>query len=193
MTENYFAHETVIIDPGAQIGAGTRIWHFSHVMEGAVIGQQCKLGQNVFIAANVRIGNGVKIQNNVSVYEGITLEDDVFCGPSAVFTNDLNPRAGFPKGSARYVRTHVKRGSTIGANATIVCGITIGGYAFVGAGAVVTEDVPDFAVVYGVPACIQGWMCVCGEKLSFENQCACCMACQRHYRRESSTRIKLEE
>lgn len=181
MAESHFAHETAIIDPGARIGAGTKIWHFSHVMGSAVIGERCTLGQNVFIAGNVRIGNGVKIQNNVSVYEGVTLEDDVFCGPSMVFTNDLNPRAAFPKGSARYVRTHVKRGSTIGANATIVCGISIGKYAFVGAGAVVTEDVSDFAVAYGVPARIQGWMCVCGEKLNFEEDASTCNRCGRHY------------
>ena len=189
MTESYFAHETAIIDQGAQIGVGTQIWHFSHIMGSAVIGERCTLGQNVFIAGNVRIGNGVKIQNNVSVYEGVTLEDDVFCGPSMVFTNDLNPRAAFPKGSARYVRTHVKRGSTIGANATVVGGISIGEYAFVGAGAVVTEDVPNFAVAYGVPARIQGWMCVCGERLEFVSHEAECVKCGKRYRKQSSEQI----
>lgn len=192
MPEDYFVHETAWIDPGAQIGSGTKIWHFCHVMGRAIIGEHCTLGQNVFVAANVRIGDGVKIQNNVSVYEGVTLEDDVFCGPSMVFTNDLNPRAAFPKGSACYVKTYVKRGSTIGANATIVCGITIGEYAFVGAGAVVTEDVPDFAVIYGVPASLHGWMCVCGEKLIFEENASTCNRCGRHYLKTGND-VKLVE
>lgn len=148
-------HESSYIDNGAVIGEGTKIWHFSHVMSGATIGKNCVIGQNVFIADDVEIGNNVKIQNNVSVYKGVTLEDGVFCGPSCVFTNDLNPRSEFPK-NGNYKKTLVKKGATIGANATIVAGITIGEHAFIGAGAVVTKNVPDFALVYGNPATIHG-------------------------------------
>lgn len=152
----YFSHPTAIIDDGAQIGPETKIWHFSHVMPEAIIGEGCNLGQNVFIANGVKIGNGVKIQNNVSVYQGVTLEDDVFCGPSCVFTNDINPRSAFPKGSDNYKETLVKQGATIGANATILSGITIGKYAMIGAGSVVTKNVPDYALVYGTPARVMG-------------------------------------
>ena len=148
----YFCHESSYIDSSVQIGKGTKIWHFCHIQSGAVIGENCSLGQNVNISNNVRIGNKVKIQNNVSVYEGVELEDGVFCGPSCVFTNDLAPRAEFPKGKENYKKTLVKEGASIGANATIVCGITIGRYAMVAAGAVVTKDVPDYAIVAGVPA-----------------------------------------
>jgi len=165
---NFFAHPTAIIDDGASISDGTSIWHYVHVMSSAVIGKDCSLGQNCFIGNGVRIGNGVKIQNNVSVYEGVILEDDVFVGPSAVFTNVINPRS-FINRKEEYKTTHIKRGSTIGANATILCGITIGEYAFIGAGSVVTKDVPAHALVTGNPARIHGWMSVEGNKLIFDN------------------------
>lgn len=154
---NYVAHESSYIDDGCRIGPGTRIWHFSHVMSGATIGRDCTLGQNVFVAAGVVIGDRVKIQNNVSLYSGVTLEDDVFCGPSMVFTNVVNPRAEVPR-RHQYEPTIVRRGATIGANATIVCGAEIGRYAFIGAGAVVRGTVPDYALMLGVPARQAGWM-----------------------------------
>ena len=162
----FTAHPSAIVDAGAQIGAGTRIWHWVHVCAGARIGQRCSLGQNVFVGNDVVIGHNVKIQNNVSVYDAVTLEDDVFCGPSMVFTNVYNPRAAVVR-KDEYRRTWVKQGATIGANATIVCGHTIGRYAFVGAGAVVQKDVPDFALVVGVPAKQIGWMSRFGERLDF--------------------------
>lgn len=152
----YFVHESSYIDENVTIGEGTKIWHFCHVQAGAVIGENCVLGQNVNISNHVKIGNGVKIQNNVSVYEGVELEDDVFCGPSCVFTNDLTPRAAYPKGHENYKKTLIKKGASIGANATIVCGHTVGRYAMVAAGAVVTEDVPDYSLVKGVPARVCG-------------------------------------
>lgn len=157
-------HNTAIIDPGASLGAHTRVWHWVHVCAGAVIGAGCSLGQNVFIGNRVRIGDNVKIQNNVSVYDNVTLENDVFCGPSMVFTNVINPRAAVSR-KDEYRDTLVQRGATLGANCTIVCGVTIGRYAFVGAGAVVTRDVPDFALVTGVPARQAGWMSAHGERL----------------------------
>ena len=157
-------HESAYVDEGATIGAGTRVWHFCHVLGGAVIGDRCTLGQNVVVMNGTRVGNNVKIQNNVSVYEGVELEDDVFCGPSMVFTNVLNPRSHVSRRN-EYRRTHVRRGATIGANATIVCGTTLGEYAFVGAGAVVADDVQDYALMVGVPARRIGWMCQCGERL----------------------------
>lgn len=156
--ENFFVHESSYIDEDVKIGSGTKVWHFCHIQKGAIIGSNCSLGQNVNISNNVKIGNGVKIQNNVSVYEGVELEDYVFCGPSCVFTNDLTPRARYPKGSDNYKKTLVKEGASIGANATIVCGITIGKNALIGAGAVVTSDVPDNAVYIGVPARQIGWV-----------------------------------
>ena len=162
--ESAFVHESAYVDEGARVGAGSRIWHFCHVNAGAVIGERCSLGQNVVVMPNVRIGNNVKIQNNVSVYEGVELEDDVFCGPSMVFTNVLNPRAHVSRRNA-YQRTLVRRGASIGANATIVCGTTLGEYCFVGAGAVVAKDVAPYALVIGVPARRAGWMCQCGERL----------------------------
>ncbi|MBN1667651.1 MAG: N-acetyltransferase, partial [Anaerolineales bacterium] len=151
MTPDSFIHPSAYVDPPCEIGAGTKIWHFCHVMAGAQIGKQCVLGQNVFVAGGVRIGNNVKIQNNVSVYAGVELEDDVFCGPSCVFTNVINPRSQIVRKS-EYQPTRVRRGATIGANATIVCGVTIGRYAFIAAGAVVRSDVPDYALMLGVPA-----------------------------------------
>jgi UDP-2-acetamido-3-amino-2,3-dideoxy-glucuronate N-acetyltransferase len=159
-----FVHESAYVDQGAKIGAGTRIWHFSHVNGGAVIGEKCSLGQNVVVMNDVVIGNNVKIQNNVSVYDAVTLEDDVFCGPSMVFTNVINPRSHVPR-KDEYRRTLVKRGATIGANATIVCGVTLGEYSFIGAGSVVTSDVAAFALIVGVPGKRIGWMCACGERL----------------------------
>lgn len=152
MEEKYFVHESSYIDEDVEIGEGTKIWHFCHIQNGAHIGKNCSLGQNVNISNQVKIGNNVKIQNNVSIYEGVELEDGVFCGPSCVFTNDLTPRAEFPKGRAGYKKTLVKHGASIGANATIVCGHTIGEYAMVAAGAVVTKDVPAYTLVAGVPA-----------------------------------------
>ena len=173
MGEDVFVHPSAIVDEGAQIGPGTRVWHFCHVMGGAVIGSRCTLGQNVFVANRVTIGDNVHIQNNVSVYENVTLEDDVFCGPSMVFTNVVNPRSHVSR-KDEYRPTLVRRGATIGANATIVCGVTIGRYALVGAGAVVTHDVLDHALMMGVPARRQGWICRCGVTLAEPAlRCAC--------------------
>lgn len=162
----YFAHGTAIVDEPCEIGQGTQIWHFSHVMRNARIGRNCTIGQNVFIASAVVVGDHVKIQNNVSLYTGVTLEDDVFCGPGMVFTNVLNPRSHVSR-KHEYRPTIVKQGASLGANCTILCGHTIGRYAFVGAGAVVTTDVPDHALVVGNPSRIVGWMCRCGVKLAF--------------------------
>jgi len=174
-TRGYFIHASSYVDEPTQIGTGTKIWHFCHVMAHSRIGEGCSIGQNVMIASHVRIGNRVKIQNNVSVYEGVVLEDEVFCGPSMVFTNVMTPRAGTPRNtSADYVETIVGRGATIGANATIVCGRTLGPYAFVGAGSVVTRDVPAYAIVYGNPARIAGFACECGIRLSFADERARC-------------------
>ena len=164
--ENYTAHPTAVIDDGCQIGKGTRIWHFSHIMPGCVIGENCNIGQNVVISPEVVLGNNVKIQNNVSIYTGVTCDDDVFLGPSMVFTNVINPRSAVNRKS-EYARTHVGKGASIGANATIVCGHDIGKYAFIGAGAVVTKNVPDYALVIGNPARQTGWMSAYGHKLSF--------------------------
>lgn len=165
MTQTFFAHPSAYVDAPCEIGAGTKIWHFCHVMTGARIGERCILGQNVFVANDVVIGNNVKIQNNVSLYTGVELEDDVFCGPSCVFTNVINPRSQILRHS-QYQRTLVRCGATIGANATIVCGATIGRYAFIGAGAVVRGDVPDYALMLGVPARRRGWMSRHGHRLA---------------------------
>ena len=179
---DYFVHQSSFVDEGVEIGAGTKIWHFSHIMPGAKIGERCNIGQNVHIASDVTLGNNVKIQNNVSVYMGVTVEDDVFLGPSMVFTNVINPRSHISRRN-EYKTTLVRRGASIGANATIVCGITLGQYCFVGAGAVVTRDVPDYALVYGSPAHVRGWMCQCGERLEFEDNAAVCNACGDKYRK----------
>jgi UDP-2-acetamido-3-amino-2,3-dideoxy-glucuronate N-acetyltransferase len=169
-------HPTATVDDGAEIGAATRIWHSSHVMPGAVVGRDCILGQNVYVGRDVRVGDGVKIQNNVSVYEGVTLEDGVFCGPSVVFTNVVDPRAHIDR-KHEFRPTLVRRGATLGANATILCGVTIGEWAFVGAGAVVTHDVPDHALVIGVPARLAGWVCECGRRLDAEGDVGRCPDC----------------
>jgi len=171
---SYFVHESSYIDEDVQIGDGTKIWHFCHIQSGANIGKGCSFGQNVNVANNVRIGDYVRIQNNVSVYEGVELEDYVFCGPSCVFTNDLTPRSRDPNGQIERVKTLVREGASIGANATIVCGRTIGSYALIGAGSVVTHDVPDYALVVGVPARLHGWVCRCGEKLDDSLECKNC-------------------
>ena len=171
---DYFVHESSYVDDNVKIGNGTKIWHFSHILKGAVIGENCSLGQNVNVGNNVVIGNGCKLQNNVSVYEGVEMENYVFCGPSMVFTNDLTPRAKYPKGSTGYKKTLLKEGSTVGANATIVCGHNIGRWAMIAAGAVVTKNVLDHALMAGVPAKRIGWICECGEILEDGLKCRTC-------------------
>ena len=176
------------MDEPCEIGEGTKVWHFSHILENCKIGKNCVIGQNVSIGPNVSIGNNAKIQNNVSIYEGVTLEDDVFCGPSMVFTNVINPRSHWPRKN-EFKNTLVKKGATLGANSTILCGITIGQYAFVGAGSFANKDIPDYAIVYGAPARIQGWVCYCGVKLSLNNsddsnEVAECANCGRKYKKE---------
>ncbi|MGE0325259.1 MAG: acyltransferase [Polyangiaceae bacterium] len=176
-------HRTAVVDRGVRLGPGTRVWHFCHLMKGAEIGARCVLGQNCFVASGARLGDGVKLQNNVSVYDGVTLEDDVFCGPSVVFTNVLNPRA-FVNRKREFVATRVKRGASIGANATIVCGVTLGEFSLVGAGAVVTQDVPDYGLVMGVPSRQVGWVSRWGERLEFgADDMAVCPATGELYRK----------
>jgi UDP-2-acetamido-3-amino-2,3-dideoxy-glucuronate N-acetyltransferase len=178
---DYFVHESSYVDEGAVIGPGTKIWHFCHVMPGAVIGARCNLGQNVVVMPGTRLGDNVKVQNNVSIYEGVILEDDVFCGPSCVFTNVLNPRSHVSRKS-EYLETRVGRGASIGANATVVCGHTLGEYCFVGAGAVVADDVTAYALVVGVPARRIGWMCQCGARLTGSTEVGWhCPSCGSHY------------
>jgi len=191
---NYFVHESSYVDDDVLIGDGTKIWHFCHIQSGARIGKNCVLGQNVNIGNNVLIGNYCKIQNNVSVYEGVVLEDYVFCGPSMVFTNILNPRCKYPQvGSKYYKKTLVKEGASLGANCTIICGITIGKHAFVGAGAVVTKDVPDYALVVGNPARIVGWMSEAGEKLKFDaSGIAFCGKSNKKYKLENNQVREIE-
>src|SRR5687768_12884195 len=181
---DYFVHESAFVDDGARIGAETKVWHFCHILPGAGIGGRCTLGKNVVVMSGTRIGNNVKIQNNVSIYEGVALEDDVFCGPSCVFTNVLNPRSHVSR-KHEYRQTLVRRGATIGANATVICGVTIGEYAFIGAGAVVRGDVAPFALMVGVPARQAGWMCRCGVRLDPNGGAATCSACGTRYREES--------
>lgn len=176
---DFFVHPTSIIDDNVEIGDGTKIWHFCHVQSGARIGKNCSLGQNVNVSNNVIIGNEVKVQNNVSIYEEVELGDYVFCGPSCVFTNDLSPRAKYPKGRATYMKTVVEEGASIGANATVVCGHKIGKWALIGAGAVVTSDIPMHALMIGVPARLKGWVCECGEIFQVE---LLCKKCGRKYK-----------
>jgi UDP-2-acetamido-3-amino-2,3-dideoxy-glucuronate N-acetyltransferase len=178
MADDFFVHESSYVDQGAVIGTGTKIWHFCHIMPGARIGAKCSIGQNVNIGSRAVLGNGVKVQNNVSIYDDVVIEDDVFCGPSMVFTNVINPRA-FVERKHEYLRTLVRKGASIGANATVVCGVTLGEYCFVGAGSVVTRDVPDYAMVYGCPARVKGWVCRCGVKLGED---LCCPECKMRYR-----------
>ena len=180
----YFVHESSYVDEGVEIGSGTRIWHFCHLLGGVRLGRDCRIGQNIVIGPDVVIGNNVKIQNNVSIYRGVTLEDDVFCGPSMVFTNVAVPRSAVPRNQAEdCLPTLVKRGASIGANATIICGNTIGEHALIGAGAVVTRDVPPYALVYGNPARQRGWACECGVPLKFDGEHATCADCDTPYRR----------
>ncbi len=194
--KKYFVHESSYVDDNVEIGEGTKIWHFSHIQSGTKIGENCVFGQNVNVGNNVTIGNNVKVQNNVSIYEGVKLEDYVFCGPSMVFTNILDPRCEFPqRGKEFYVKTLVGKGASLGANSTIVCGNTIGKYVFVGAGAVVTKDIPDYALVTGIPAKITGWMCRCGEKLPFSKSPESegeteCIRCKRKYKKDG---LNIEE
>ena len=191
--KKYFAHESSYVDDNVEIGEGTKIWHFSHIQSGTKIGENCVFGQNVNVGNNVIIGNNIKVQNNVSIYEGVELEDYVFCGPSMVFTNILDPRCEFPqRGKEYYVKTLIKRGASLGANSTIVCGNTVGKYVFVGSGAVVTKDIPDHALVTGVPSKITGWMCRCGEKLSLTKdpesiETDTCPRCKREYTKNKLT------
>jgi len=189
----YFAHETAVIDEGCEIGEGTKIWHFSHLMPGCVLGANCNLGQNVVVSPDVVLGNNVKVQNNVSIYTGVICEDDVFLGPSMVFTNVLNPRSAINRRD-QYTKTIVKKGATIGANATVVCGHNIGRYAFIGAGAVVTKEVPDYALVLGNPARQAGWMSEFGHRLEFdENGLAQCPESSVQYQLQNGAVKKLSE
>jgi len=190
MSKDIYIHPTAIVDEGALIGPGTKIWHFCHVMKDAVIGEDCSLGQNVFVAPRTRLGRNVKVQNNVSIYELVECEDDVFLGPSMVFTNVINPRSHVSR-KHEYLRTLVKRGASIGANATIVCGTTLGEYCFIGAGSVVTRDIPPYALVVGVPGRIIGWMSAHGERLDFGNgEEAVCPATGQRYRRVAKDRVE---
>jgi UDP-2-acetamido-3-amino-2,3-dideoxy-glucuronate N-acetyltransferase len=193
--EKYFAHETAVVDEPADIGPGSRIWHFSHVMPDAIIGSGCTIGQNVFIGAGVKIGDNVKIQNNVSVYEGVEIEDDVFCGPSCVFTNVKRPRSAFPREARNFEKTLIRKGATIGANATIVSGITVGEHAFIGAGSVVTESVAAHALLVGNPARQKGWACRCGEELEAgrEETSFSCPSCREKYQQSGETLSSAEE
>lgn len=192
MEKSYFAHQTAVIDEGCVIGEGTKIWHFSHIMSGCRIGRHCNIGQNVVVSPEVTLGNNVKVQNNVSIYTGVICEDDVFLGPSMVFTNVINPRSGVNR-RGQYIPTLVKKGASIGANATIVCGITIGEYAFIGAGAVVTKNVKPYALVIGNPARFAGWMSEFGHKLKFNDQgIALCPESNQRYQIENDEVKKID-
>lgn len=188
---NYFAHQTAVIDEGCNIAEGVKIWHFSHIMPNCTIGANCNIGQNVVISPDVILGKNCKVQNNVSIYTGVICEDDVFLGPSMVFTNVLNPRSAVSR-KDQYTKTYVGKGATIGANATIVCGITIGKYAFIGAGAVVTKNVPDYALIYGNPAKHKGWMSEYGHKLNFKEGIAECPESKQHYKLENNTVTRID-
>jgi len=183
MEKKYFVHPSSMVDEPVEIGEGTQIWHFSHIMSGAKIGKNCIIGQNVFIGSGAILGNKIKIQNNVSIYDGVILEDDVFCGPSMVFTNVFNPRS-FISRKKEFRKTVVGKGATIGANATIVCGNSIGRFAFIGAGSVVTKDIPDYALVYGNPGRVKGWVCQCAEEIPFRAGKAKCQACGKKYQKD---------
>lgn len=185
---NYFVHKSSFVDANVRIGEGTKIWYFSHIESGTSIGTNCNFGQNVYVGQNVKIGDSVKIQNNVSVYYGVELEDFVFCGPSVVFTNDLNPRAKYSKNQKLYLKTLVKEGASLGANSTIICGNTIGSNAFVGAGAIITKDVKNNAIVVGNPAKQIGWVCDCGVKL---DKSLICSNCNRRYKLEDGLLFNL--
>lgn len=185
MEKKYFVHESSYVDEPCEIGAGTKIWHFSHIMSGCTIGENCNIGQNVVISPGVILGDNVKIQNNVSVYTGVKCEDDVFLGPSCVFTNVINPRSHVSRKS-EYRETVLERGCSVGANSTIVCGHRIGKYALIGAGSVVTKDVPAYALVKGNPARVSGYVCNCGEKLQFDGDTAECASCKRKYKKEET-------
>jgi UDP-2-acetamido-3-amino-2,3-dideoxy-glucuronate N-acetyltransferase len=187
-----FVHETALIDSGCKVGQGTKIWHFSHIITGSRIGRECSIGQNVMIGPDVTIGSRVKIQNNVSIYPGVTLEDGVFCGPSMVFTNVYNPRSYIPR-KKEIRQTLVREGATLGANSTIICGHTIGRFAFVGAGAVVIDDVSDYALVAGNPAKIKGWMCLCGIRLHFDDGHAICNVCGLRYQKKGNLVQKVKQ
>ena len=191
---NYFKHESAYVDDNCVIGEGTKIWHFSHIQSGAKIGKKCVFGQNVNVGNNVSIGDFCKVQNNVSIYEGVTLEDYVFCGPSMVFTNILDPKCKYPQvGAQFYVKTLVKEGASIGANATIVCGITLGKHCLIGAGSVVTKDVPDYALVVGVPGKVIGWVSEAGKRLEFDKDgFAYCEKSRKKYQLKNGTVIELE-
>ncbi len=192
MSEDFFVHESSCVDEGVRIGRGTKIWHFCHVLPGSDIGENCIIGQNVSIGPDVKIGNRCKVQNNVSVYTGVTLEDDVFCGPSCVFTNVYNPRT-FINRKGEFIPTIVRTGATIGANATVVCGATIGRYAVIGAGAVVKDDVDDYAVVAGVPARRIGWACKCGTTLELATEAARCSYCNSEYELKDAKLVAIKE
>ena len=185
-----YIHPTAVVDEGAKIGEGTKVWHFCHIEGTAKVGAGCSIGQNGYVGQHVTIGDGCKLQNNVSVYQGVTLGRGVFCGPSCVFTNDLTPRAKYPKGSAGYHKTLIKEGASIGANATIVCGHTVGRWALIGAGAVVASNVPDHALMLGVPAKVRGWACECGALLHFDGGKAICADCGRSYEMKAENKVE---
>jgi len=189
MEKKYFVHPTAVVDEPVEIGEGTQIWHFSHIMSGAKIGKNCIIGQNVFVGSGAILGDNIKIQNNVSIYDRVILEDGAFCGPSMVFTNVFNPRS-FISRKKEFRETLVRKGATIGANATIICGNQIGQYAFIGAGSVVTKDVPDYALVYGNPGRVKSWVCQCAVEITFRSGKAVCKACGKRYKKDS-TGVKL--